>query len=282
MTGAIDVIRARLPNAQARIGIVLGSGLGSVDQSVENPQSFPYTELPGFPTSSVSSHKGELILGNIGNVPVAILSGRVHAYETGDSSIMYEPLETLAQLGVDFTILTNAAGSLRKDMPPGSLMAVTDHINMTGRSPLIGIKGDHRFVDMSAAYDTDLRGHLMLEAERQSVTLREGVFMWFMGPSFETPAEIRAARILGADAVGMSIAPETTLCKYLGMDVVAISVITNQGAGMTGLRLSHEETKRIAFAASNRLSRLLISFIKNLQFEDDIELPETPRPWSRI
>jgi purine-nucleoside phosphorylase len=186
-----------------------------------------------------------------------VLAGRAHAYETGRADAMRPPLETLAALGVRTLILTNAAGSLRDDMPPGAVMLIEDHINLTGLSPLTGEATDARFVGMSRAYDADMQAWLLAAAATEGVVLHRGVYMWFPGPSFETPAEIRAARILGADAVGMSTVPEVVLARFLGLKVAALSVVTNFAAGITGAELSHEETKAVAPRGGETLARVL-------------------------
>lgn len=240
-----------------KTAIVLGSGLGGLSAAVEDAVRIPYADLPGFPHSGVSGHAGELVIGKLSGTPVALLSGRVHYYEKGDAAAMRHPLEMLAQGGVERLLLTNSAGSLRDDMPPGSVMLISDHINFSGTNPLIGEPSDRRFVGLTAAYDAAMMEAARRAAKAAEVDLHEGVYMWFSGPSFETPAEIRAARILGADAVGMSTVPEVILARFLGLRCLAFSVITNYGAGMTGAELSHEETKEMAPKGGARLTRLL-------------------------
>jgi purine-nucleoside phosphorylase len=250
------------PFDQAEIGLVLGSGLGPIADDVGDRVAIPYLDLPGFPAGAgVSGHRGELVLGTIAQRHVAILSGRVHAYETGDAAAMRAPLETLALIGCHTLLLTNAAGSLSEAMRPGSLMIITDHINLAGRNPLLGEEGDARFVDLSAAYDPALREALRRAGERLGLTLREGVYLWLLGPSFETPAEIRMARMLGADAVGMSTVPEVIIARRLGLRVAAVSTITNLAAGLSGQTLSHAETKTVAAQALDTLKRLVHGFL---------------------
>ncbi len=186
-----------------------------------------------------------------------VLSGRVHYYEQGDAAAMRLPLETLAALGVENLLLTNAAGSLREDMPPGSVMLLTDHINYSGMNPLIGENSDRRFTGMSHAYDRELGDAMRRAAADLDIILAEGTYMWFSGPSFETPAEIRMARILGADAVGMSTVPEVILARFLGLKVAAASVITNFGAGMSQGELGHEETKEMAPVGGRKLAAIV-------------------------
>ncbi len=251
------LISGRLGDFAPRHAIVLGSGLGSLVERVENAVRIPYADLAGFPVGGVSGHAGELVAGLLGGVPMLMLSGRVHYYEKGDATAMRRPLEILKDLGIENLILTNAAGSLREDMPPGSVMQITDHINYSGMNPLIGEESDGRFVGMTSAYDADLAGRMRAAAASLDIPLSQGVYMWFSGPSFETPAEIRMARILGADAVGMSTVPEVILARFLGLKVAAASVITNFGAGMTGGEISHQETKDMAPVGGRRLADIL-------------------------
>ena len=257
MKATVDLLVERLNGLKPRFGIVLGSGLGSLVDEVRDAIRIPYSELPGFPVSAVSGHAGELVAGYLGKTPVIMLAGRVHYYEHGDANAMRGPIEVLMGLGVKQLILTNAAGSLREDIPPGSVMQITDHINYSGMNPLIGEPSDGRFVGMTSAYDADLSAAMRNAAEAEGIDLTKGVYMWFSGPSFETPAEIRMARVLGADAVGMSTVPEVILARFFGLRVAAASVITNYGAGMTGGELSHEETKDMAPIGGKRLATIL-------------------------
>ncbi|MGG7565060.1 purine-nucleoside phosphorylase [Rhodovulum sp. DZ06] len=261
MTDAADLIRKTAGDAPVSLGLILGSGLGALGEELENAHAFPFEDLPGFPVSGVSGHAGRLVVGELEGVRVALLSGRAHYYEKGDAAVMRPALETLKALGAPALLLTNAAGSLDEQMPPGSLMALTDHINYSGLNPLIGEETDARFTNMVDAYSPDLRARLLDAAHGLGQPLAEGVYMWFSGPSFETPAEIRAARILGADAVGMSTVPECILARFLGLEVAAVSVITNLGAGMTGAPLSHDETKSEAAAAQQKFRALVRRFV---------------------
>lgn len=261
MTAAADMLRTRLSGLSPRYGIVLGSGLGSLVDAVVDPVRIPYADIPGFPVSAVSGHAGELVAGTIGGVAVIVLSGRVHFYERGDANAMRGPIEALKALGVETLILTNSAGSLREDLPPGSVMQITDHINFSGASPLIGVESDDRFVGLTSAYDAELAERMRAAAVKLDIPLGSGVYMWFSGPNFETPAEIRMARILGADAVGMSTVPEVILARFFGLRVAAASVITNFGAGMTGGELSHHETKDMAPIGGRRLAAILTEMI---------------------
>lgn len=264
MNPALSIIRERAPKARPRIAVVLGSGWGGLTRQLTDAQRFAYAELPGFPAAGVAGHTGELWLGRLGGREVAVLSGRKHAYEDGDASGMALPLRTLHALGCDLLVQTNAAGSLRTDMPPGSLMLVNDHLNLAQRSPLVGESGAARFVDMAQAYDTELRATAHALAAQRGETLFDGVYAWFLGPQFETPAEIRMAKLLGADAVGMSTVPETIIARHAGMRVLAISLITNMAAGLSDETLSHAHTLAQAAAAGERASALLAEIIKAL------------------
>jgi purine-nucleoside phosphorylase len=257
MRNVADLLVDRLNGLMPRCAVVLGSGLGTLVENITDAVRIPYRDLPGFPVSGVTGHAGELVAGYLGREPVIMLSGRAHYYEKGDAKAMRFPIEVLKGLGVQSLILTNSAGSVRQDMPPGSVMQIADHINYSGMNPLIGEEGDDRFVGMTSAYDTGLSLDMRNAAIRIAIPLFSGVYMWFSGPSFETPAEIRMARILGADAVGMSTVPEVILARYYGLRVAAASVITNYGAGMTGNELSHAETKDMAPVGGRRLAAIL-------------------------
>ena len=242
--------------------LVLGSGLGNLIDAVEIVSRAPYSELSDFDAGNVSGHGGELISGHIGSHLVLVLSGRVHYYEQGDPAAMRKPLEALKRVGVNRIVLTNSAGSLDPDAGPGSIMQIVDHINFSGTNPLIGEPTDGRFVGLTSAYDQELQNHFSEAAQRMGIQLHKGVYMWFSGPSFETPAEINMARLMGADAVGMSTVPEVILARFLGMEVAAFSVITNYAAGMTGNELGHEETKENAPKGGAVLSELISAVLR--------------------
>jgi xanthosine phosphorylase len=248
-----------------RVGVVLGSGLGAVADAVEDPVVVSYEELPGFPRPSVEGHAGKAVIGSIGGVPVAVLQGRAHLYEGGDPETLRTPVRALKAAGAEILVLTNAAGSLRPEVGPGSLMAITDHINLTGVNLLMGPNDDSigpRFPSLRDAYDPGLLRTLQASARDAEVELAEGVYLAVTGPSFETPAEIRAFRTLGADAVGMSTVQETIIARHCGLRVAAVSVITNLAEGMTGEPLSHEQTLSAARAGAGDLARLLLEFIR--------------------
>ena len=265
MKTASDVIVEALNGLTPRVALVLGSGLGGLVEAVENAVHLPYAELEGFPESGVSGHAGEVVAGSVGGTPVLLLSGRVHYYEKGDAAAMRPVLEVLKGIGIEQLILTNAAGSLREDLPPGSVMLIEDHINFSGTNPLIGEASDDRFVGMTSAYDEGLRHRIETAAKAEGIEIGRGVYMWFSGPSFETPAEIRMARTMGADAVGMSTVPEVILGRFLGLSCAACSVITNYGAGMTGGELSHSETKDMAPVGGKKLQAILTRAIGDME-----------------
>jgi len=257
MTTAVDILVERLAGRTPKVGLVLGSGLGGLVNEVQNAVRISYGELPGFPKSGVTGHAGELVAGDFNGTAVIMMAGRAHYYEHGNAGAMRPALEVLQGIGVETLMLTNAAGSLEPDMGPGSVMLITDHINFSGSNPLFGEPTDRRFVGLTQAYDPGMRAALEAAAAKTGTPLHKGVYMWFSGPSFETPAEIRMARIVGANAVGMSTVPEVILARFLGLRVAACSVITNLAAGMTGGELSHQETKDMAPLGGARLAAIL-------------------------
>jgi purine-nucleoside phosphorylase len=244
----------------AKTAIILGSSLGDVGNAVKVERRISYRDIPGFPLPSISGHAGELLLGTLADKKILILRGRAHAYEKGNAAVMRPVIEMLQNVGVEALIVTNAAGSLDAAMRPGSLMLITDHINMSGMNPLIGEDGDKGFVSLTGAYDTGMVKALRKAASTEKIKLHEGVYMWLSGPSFETPAEIRAARILGADAIGMSTVPEVILARRFGLRVAALSVITNLAAGLEGTSPSHEETKSEGAKAAATMAQLLSAY----------------------
>ncbi|MDB6176847.1 purine-nucleoside phosphorylase [Paracoccus sp. Z330] len=257
-----DFIRERAGDQPPEFGLILGSGLGHLSAQIDGT-AIPYDQLDGFPHAGVSGHVPQLVIGNLEGRRVAVFGGRAHYYESGQADAMRLPLETLAALGCDRLILTNAAGSLRTDIPPGGLMLLEDHIAFAGTNPLIGEKTDARFVPMTTAHDPEIRSALAAAAHAENIELPEGIYCWFSGPSFETPAEIRAARVLGADAVGMSTVPEIILGRFLGLKCAAISVITNMGAGLSNESISHDHTKAIAPLGASKLETVLRRFLRD-------------------
>jgi purine-nucleoside phosphorylase len=260
----VDILIEKLNGRAPKLALVLGSGLGGLTREVTDAVRIPYGDLPYFPESGVSGHSGEVVAGKLAGRPVMMLSGRIHYYEQGNPGAMRPILEVLSGVGITKLILTNSAGSLREDIPPGSVMMIEDHINFSGTNPLFGETDDRRFVGMTEAYDAEMRAAFEEAAGKAEIDLKRGVYMWFSGPSFETPAEIRMARVFGADAVGMSTVPEVILARFFGMRVAACSVITNFAAGMTGAELSHAETKDMAPVGGAKLAAILKEAIGEL------------------
>jgi len=253
--------------APPRVGIVLGSGLGAVADAVAEPVALPYEELPGFPRPTVAGHGGRVVLGRVGATPVAVLQGRAHLYEGVDRDLVRTPVRALRAAGAEILVLTNAAGSLHAAVGPGRLMLITDHINMSGVNVLTGPNDDElgeRFTSLRDAYDPELGERVRAAAAELDLSLAQGVYLAVSGPSFETPAEIRAFRTLGADAVGMSTVHETIVARHCGLRVAAVSAITNLAEGMNPEPLSHERTLRDAARAAADLAPLLVRFVERL------------------
>ncbi len=264
--GAAAVMNERA-GLRPRVGVVLGSGLGAVADAVADPTTIDYGELPGFPRPGVAGHGGQAVLGHIGDVPVAVLQGRAHVYEGGELDHIRTPVRALRAAGAEILVLTNAAGSLRPEMGPGRLMLISDHVNLSGVNVLAGPNDDEigpRFPSMRDAYDPELRAGFRAAAEELGITLAEGVYLAVSGPTFETPAEIRAFATLGADAVGMSTVHETAVARHCGLRVAAISAITNFAEGMSDEPLSHAQTLRDAQRAAEDLAPLLVRFVERL------------------
>ncbi len=229
-----------------RIGLILGSGLGAFAESLEDATSTPYAEIPGFVKTTVSGHAGRLVIGRSGDIPVMVMAGRFHAYEGHDLVQVTMPVRVMKQMGVEVLIITNSAGGINAKFPAGTLMLLTDHINMTGNNPLIGPNEDDfgpRFPDQTYVYDPELREQAHAVAAEKGIALQQGVYVGVMGPSYETPAEIRMLRVMGADAVGMSTVPEAIVANHAGMRIVGISCISNPAAGMEPERLDHSDVK---------------------------------------
>jgi len=257
----LAVIQQAVGDFVPHIGMVLGSGLGTFADQVDAVASIGFDNLPVFPKAGVGGHAGRLVIGFVGGTRVAVLQGRAHYYEQGKADVMAVVIQTFKAMGCEALILTNAAGSMVTDAGPGSVMLITDHINMTGVSPLFGVQGNSRFVDMTQAYN-----HTMIDAMRKAavandVKLHEGVYAWMCGPHFETPAEIRALKVLGAQAVGMSTVPEVILARHQGLPLCALSIVTNYASGMSPTPLSHEQTMEYAKMATDGVERLLNAFL---------------------
>ena len=258
---ALAQVQARAGHAPVSIGLILGSGLGHIADMVEGV-AFDYAELEGFPISAVSGHSAKLVVGQLWGQRVAVFGGRAHYYERGQADAMRVPLELLKALGANRVILTNAAGSFRPDIPPGDLMLISDHINFSGLTPLIGEATDARFVNMTNAYNAEMRAELEAAAKAEEIPLKSGIYSWYSGPSFETPAEINALKILGTDAVGMSTVPEVILARFFGLNAAAISVITNMAVGLGSENISHAHTKNMAPIGAAKLEKILRRYME--------------------
>jgi len=253
--------------ARPRVGVVLGSGLGPVADAVDDPTVIPYSDLPGFPQPSVEGHAGRAVAGTINGVPTIAFQGRAHLYEGVDLDQIRVPVRALKAAGAEILVLTNAAGSLRADLGPGQLMLIEDHINLTGVNVLSGPNDDElgpRFPSLRDAYDPGLRKQAAIAAADLGIALTEGVYIAVRGPSFETPAEIRAFHTMGADAVGMSTVHETTVARHCGLKVAGFSAITNYAEGMSDEPVSHEQTLRDAATAAADLAPLITKFVGEL------------------
>ena len=271
---AAVIVAERAPGLVPRVGIILGSGLGALADRVERAVTIPYSDLPGFPQPSVEGHAGRLVVGTMAGLPVACLVGRVHGYEGLPPSAVQTPVRTLKAAGCEILFLTNAAGSLNEGAGPGSLMMITDHIDVLPTNPLVGDNDagfGPRFFAMDRAYDPELQDRLRRAAASQGIALHEGVYLAYLGPNFETPAEIKAFGVLGADAVGMSTVPEVIVARHCGLRVAAVSVITNLAAGMTDEALSHEQTLKRAALAMVDLGCLLSAFLAGLVIGGDAD-----------
>ena len=256
--------RLSLPQGESPIAVVLGSGLGAFADSLEQARAVPFAELPGFPRATVQGHKGRLVFGMLAGVPVLAQQGRLHGYEGHDAATVAFPARVLGALGARALAVTNAAGGANPSFVPGDLMRITDHLNLTGRNPLVGPNEEGlgpRFPDLSHAYDARLAGALEDAARATGQNLRAGVYAKFNGPSYETPAEIRMARALGADAVGMSTVPEVIVAAHMGLPVCGISCITNLAAGISQHPLTHEEVMEVARAVEGKFLDLLKAFV---------------------
>jgi purine-nucleoside phosphorylase len=263
---AARFLRSRLGKLSPTVGVVLGSGLGNAASAVTETVIVPYREIPHFPQSTVEGHSGQVVAGRMGGTPVVILQGRVHFYEGYSPTQVTFPIRVLGALGISAVVLTNAAGGIDERYEPGQLVLIADHINMMGWNPLIGpnesrfatVQGAGlRFFDMTEAYSKRLRKLAHQAARDEGITLEEGIYLGITGPSFETPAEIRAFRALGATLVGMSTVPETIVARHMGLEVLAISCVTNKAAGLSPRPLSHQEVFETGRLVDRRLTGLL-------------------------
>ena len=263
---AADVIRARTPGLP-QIGVVLGSGLGAFTNSIEDSTSIPYDNIPNWPAAGVIGHEGRLVTGRLRGRQVAVLSGRAHYYEGHDLRAVTFATRVLCALGVRVLVLTNAAGGINTSFAPGDLMVIDDHINLIGSNPLIGPNDDRfgaRFPDMTDVYTNRLRAIADEAGRSQGLALRHGVYAACHGPSYETPAEVRYLRGIGADAVGMSTVPEAIVARHMGMDVLGISCITNLAAGVASEPLRHDEVLETAHRVGKQFGSLLTDIIARI------------------
>ena len=263
---AVSYIRSRT-DAEPEFGMILGSGLGDFADTLENRLVIPFSEIPDFPAATVPGHVGAFVFGTKHGKSIVCLQGRIHYYEGHPMSLLSMPVRMMAKLGVKLLVLTNAAGGVNKDYRPGDLMLITDHINFSGGNPLIGPHEPEfgpRFPDISDLYSSALRLKVKLAAVEAGIGLRQGVYMMFSGPSYETPAEIRMARILGADAVGMSTVPEAIVAAQCGIKCLGISCITNLAAGVSPTKLSHQEVMETAAMVHDKFHSLLNLILKTV------------------
>jgi len=264
---AVQAIQARIGSTRPKLALVAGSGLGSVADLLKNPVDISYGDIPGFPAPGVHGHKGRLVFGEIHGHPTIVLMGRVHVYEGPDSWRLKVMIRTMRALGCEILFLTNAAGSMRLEVGAGELVMINDHINFMGGNPLVGPNEDHfgpRFVDLEDCWDPQLRQILRDCAGETGVTLHEGVFAGWMGPAFETPAEIRMLTMLGAQTVGMSMVPDVIIARHCGLRAVGVSVITNLACGLSPKKLSHDLTMAEAEKGAGKLILLFEKFLSRL------------------
>ena len=271
MLESAKVFLEKSKNIKPDIAVILGSGLTNFFDSENILSTISYESLPDFPQPTVKGHAGKLVLGQIGEKKIACMYGRSHIYEGHEPQLLANPIRVLKDIGCKLLIVTNAAGSLDQNMPAGSLMAITDHINWSGFNPLIGLNADEygpRFNDMSDGYNKEYRLKLLEVAKKINQKLYEGIYCMYSGPNFETPAEIQALKVIGGNAVGMSTVPEVLVANHCGIPVVAISVITNLAAGMNKTKLSHKETLENAALAESNILNLIKNFINDINLDD--------------
>ena len=266
LTALEAAVRAR-SDLVPQVGLVLGSGLGGLADELVDRVSIPFSEMPGWPAATAPGHVGRLLLGSLEGAPVVMLQGRLHLYEGNDAGLVVQPVLLMGRLGARVVVLTNAAGGVNPSFGPGTLMVIADHLNLTGRTPLLGANDDAlgpRFPDLTDVWTPDLQRALHRAGETEGVELSTGVYAGLLGPSYETPAEVRMLRTLGADAVGMSTVLEAIAARWAGLKVCGISLITNAGAGYSGVPLTHEEVLAAGAEAGPRLARVIRRFIRDL------------------
>lgn len=263
---SVSFISSRI-NKVPEIGMILGSGLGSLADKIEDPVKIKYEEIPHFPKSTVEGHAGQLVIGELGNKTVVAMQGRFHFYEGYNLKEVTFPVRVMIGLGVESLLVTNAAGGVNTDFEPGDLMIISDHINFTGNNPLIGENLDElgpRFVDMSMPYNREYMEIARRVASKQGLNIKEGVYMWLTGPTYETPQEVKMARILGADAVGMSTVPEVIVANHEGVKVLGISCITNMASGILDQPLNHEEVVETSMRVKDNFEKLIFEILLNI------------------
>jgi purine-nucleoside phosphorylase len=264
---ALEAAVRRRSDLVPKVGIVLGSGLGGLAEDLEETVAIPFADLPGWPAATAPGHVGRLLLGRLGGTPVVMLQGRFHIYEGNDPGLVVQPVLLFRKLGAEIVVLTNAAGGVDPMFGPGTLMVISDHLNLTGRTPLLGPNADTigpRFQDLTDAWSPRLRAALKAAGAAEGVALEEGVYAGLLGPQYETPAEVRMLRGLGADAVGMSTVLECIAARWAGLEVCGVSLVTNAGAGYSGVPLSHEEVMEAGAEAGPRLARVIRRFVADL------------------
>ena len=271
MQETMTLIRKYAPNFLPKVGIILGSGLGSIAEQLTNPITIPYQAIPGLHAGAVSGHASLLVMGHLNNVPVVCLKGRLHLYEGASYESLRTFVRMVKQLGAHSLIVTGAAGSLRENVGPGEVMMIDDHLNFQPGNPLMGPNDESigpRFVSMENAYDDAIRDTIKKIAARLNIPMHQGVYLSLLGPSFETPAEIRAFRMLGADAVGMSVVPEVIVARHCGLKVAGLAAITNLAVGMSPEKVTHEVTLRFAETAARKLIKIIPELVKELGSAD--------------
>jgi purine-nucleoside phosphorylase len=264
---ALEAAVRRRTDLVPAVGIVLGSGLGGLADDLVDAVAIPFADLPGWPAATAPGHVGRLLLGQLDGVPVAMLQGRLHVYEGNDPGLVVQPVLLMGRLGAKVVVLTNAAGGVDPGYGPGTLMIISDHINLTGRTPLLGPNADEigpRFFDLTEVWSPRLRARLREAFAAESVASEEGIYIGLLGPSYETPAEVRMLRTLGADAVGMSTVLEAIAARWAGLEICGVSLVTNAGAGYSGQPLTHEEVLEAGAVAGPRLARVIRRFVAGL------------------
>lgn len=263
---AADLVARRIAPRKPKVAVVLGSGLSFLADRVEGAVRVPYADIPGFPEPGVAGHKGELVAGKLGGVPALVQAGRFHLYEGHDAVTAGLPVRVFSRLGIRTLVVTNASGGIRPGFGAGTLMLIVDHLNLMFRNPLVGpaLEGEERFPDMTEAYDAELRALARETATRLKIPLEEGVYAALLGPSYETPAEVRMLGRMGADAVGMSTVPEVIVARARGMRCLGFSIVTNPAAGLSGTNLSHQEVLAVGQQAGAKLGDLIVDVVRRL------------------